>query len=319
MVGDPIRLCLNLCGAIGFRTAYIACVGLLAVLGILEPILKVLWNLVHGIFQVTNGICRNLLWPPFHWLLVLCIRIATAIKRVLELIVRVSIRSLLVILNTFARFLLFQIFFEPLWRYVLRPTLKFCKKRYDFCLVIVGLLLIFAALLDDPEATLLSGSTAIKPLSRFEGRYAQLFGLDPAEGSVAQMETAGTLEVISGFGLIGIALRLTKLALSEKFSAPSNFWKYVPLVRAGAASRLGVSLVKVGVSGLIPLHIGCFTALGVGVLMCARTLSIIGGYIGNRRMSLCLNYTWRYVLALQFEAYSILFCSAAAAASPDPM
>lgn len=387
-------------------TAYIAFVGLLAVLGILQPICNLLWNLVTGIFQVANGICRNLLWPPFHWLLVLCIRIADAIKRVLEFIVR--------------------IFFEPLWRYVLRPTLNFCKKRYDFCLVVAGLLMIFGALLDDPEATLLSGSTAMKPLSRFEGlghcvddrptlsmsvaafeifayvpgcfvahpdaaftllvavagaltlalglatgcdnmgipaapqlfllplrafmlllalllapfgfvlvlqawarlvhkdigvdsMYAQLFGLDPAEGSVAQMETAGTLEVIFGFGLIGIALRLIKLALSEKFSAPSNFWKYVPLVRAGAASRLGVSLVKVGVSGLNPLHIGCFTALGVGVLMCARTISIIGGYIGNKQMSLCLNYTWRYVLAIQFEAYSVLFCFSAAAASPDPI
>merc|ERR1712166_1450732 len=130
-------------------TAYLAFVGLLAVLGILQPICNLLWNLVTGIFQVANGICRNLLWPPFHWLLVLCIRIADAIKRVLEFIVR--------------------IFFEPLWRYVLRPTLNFCKKRYDFCLVVVGLLMIFVALLDDPEATLLSGSTAMKPLSRFEG------------------------------------------------------------------------------------------------------------------------------------------------------
>jgi hypothetical protein len=384
--------------------AYIAFAGLLAILGILGPIMHVIFNICSGCCRCINEIFRNAIWPIMEILINICIRIATLIKCILEFFVRV--------------------FFEPLWNFVLHPIIKFSRAHSEavagsVCLIAGAILLAFS-LLD-------TGTGALQPLARFvphgqciderpslsfsvaafqvvayvggcfikhpetaamlatavfggllfsvgaalishnmgvpgapqlfllplraalaglagllapfgavlalqacarlvhvdigiDSMYMQLFGLDPSEGSVAQMEVAGTLEMVAGLGMLSIGLRLLGLALMFNMLETGDrsadfkimvqqgaFWYWLPLVRAGLAGRLGCSLLFVGLNGFYPLHIGCFTAFGIGVIMCARAVTIIGGYIGSRQMMSCLSCTWRPVVAVQFVAYSYLF------------
>jgi len=165
--------------------------------------------------------------------------------------------------------------------------------------------------------------------------YSQLFQYDPNEKSVAEMELAGTVEMAAGLGLISIALRCLAMAfyrfkhtmgtavgfgtMGSAHASMANgiFWEYLPLVRAGLAARIGASLCKVGAVGLAEasLHVGFLTALGVGICMAARAVSILGKYFSQATLAQCLAYTWRPVLAMQFGAYAFLFGKAAIASA----
>lgn len=87
---------------------YIALIGLLAILGILWPILKLFFNVILQVLRVINSITRNLLYPVLRFFIESTLVVVKYIKIALEFC--------------------FNLVVEPTWRYIISPTLAFIWK-----------------------------------------------------------------------------------------------------------------------------------------------------------------------------------------------